>query len=572
MVTRKKVPIAIGIIAVALVALMTASWVGASGKADVRHQTLITGGTQWGGVNGFNPYNGQYAAGEVGLVYETLLRYNPLTDQYIPWLATKAEFTGAKVFTINVRSGVKWSDGDSLTGADVAYTLNLGRYASAFWHNLWAATGGAVASGNTVTMTFTGTPNYQEFQNAIWNIPIVQKSQWSAGVHNSGQVTTFLADPTKVPIGTGPFTVDHSATGDGTVKVQYQKKATWWATSAVGAPSPRMKFVTDLVNSSNNVALGYVIHGDEDLNNNYLPGITQLLSSNYGLKTYYAKKPYNLAANTAWLVPNTKRAPMNNAAFRKALAWAINVNHVVTADYGNLVEKADSSGLLKIWKKYINKSLVKKYGFTYNPKKAVAILKAAKFKKKGKWFVQPNGKAIKLGLIVPQGWADWMTAIDMISADLRKVGINVKASYPANFFTLRNAGTFDLLIDNSAQMSDTPWTYYNYMYNQPIIAQQTFANFGRYTNKAAWNLTKSLNKVGVHKTAAMNKVISKIQKISLTQMSQIPLWYNGVWAQMTDQVWTNWPSSTSSRKYIPCMWRGYLQMTAIDAITHVTLK
>lgn len=572
MVTRKKVPIAIGIIAVALVALMTASWVGASGKADVRKQTLITGGTQWGGVNGFNPFNGQYAAGEVGLVYETLLRYNPLTDAYIPWLATKAEFSGAKVFTINVRSGVKWSDGDSLTGADVAYTLNLGQHASAFWHNLWAATGGAVASGNTVTMTFTGTPNYQEFQNAIWNIPIVQKSQWSAGVHNSGQVTTFLADPTKVPIGTGPYVVDHSATGDGTVKVQYEKKATWWATSAVGAPSPKMKFVTDLVNSSNNVALGFVIHGDEDLNNNYLPGITQLLSSGYGLKTYYPKKPYNLAANTAWLVPNTTRKPLNNPAFRKALAFGINVNHVVSGDYGNLVEKSDSTGLLKIWKKYVNKSLVKKYGFTYNPKKAVAILKAAKFKKKGKWFVQPNGKAIKLSLIVPQGWSDWMTAIDMISADLRKIGINVKASYPANFFTLRNAGTFDLLIDNSAQMSDTPWTYYNYMYNQPILAQQTFANFGRYKNTAAWNLTKSLNKVGVHKTAAMNKVISKIQKISMTQLSQIPLWYNGVWAQMTDQVWTNWPSSTSSRKYIPCMWRGYLQMTAIDTIDHLTLK
>ena len=569
MVSRRKMAIAIGVMVVTLVALVAASMGGASTKA-ARNHTLITGGKQWGTVNGYNVYNGQYATGAVGLVYETLMRYDPLTDKYIPWLATSAGFSG-KTYTITVRSGIKWSDGSALTAADVAYTLNLGQYATASWHTLWAKTGGATASGDNVTMTFTGTPNYQEFQNAIWNIPIVQKAQWSAGVHSASDVTTFLADPTKVPIGTGPYTLDHSGTGDGTVKVEYSRKDSWWATS-IGEPMPQPLVIDDLVNSSNNIALGLVIHGDEDLNNNYLPGITKLLSSGYGIVTYFSKPPYNLAANTAWLVPNTKRAPMNNASFRRALAYAINVNQVVVGDYGNLVEKADSTGLLSVWKKYINTSLTKKYGFKYSPSKAVSILKSAGFKKKGKWFVQPNGKSIKLGLIVPQGWSDWMTAINMMSADFRKVGINVTASYPANFFTLRNAGKFDLLIDNSAQISDTPWTYYNYMFNQPILSQQTFANFGRYTNNTAWGLSKALNAVPVHSTAAMNKVISKIQKITLTQMPLIPLWYNGVWAQMNNTVWTNWPAGASSRHYFPCMWNGYFQMTAIDTIANVKAK
>jgi peptide/nickel transport system substrate-binding protein len=51
----------------------------------------------------------------------------------------------------------------------------------------------------------------------------------------------------------------------------------------------------------------------------------------------------------------------------------------------------------------------------------------------------------------------------------------------------------------------------------------------------------------------------------------IPLWYNGIWAQFTSKYWTNWPA-TGSRPYIPAMWRGYLQMTGIDMITHLKKK
>ena len=59
-------------------------------------QTLITSGTQWGNIAGMNPYVGNYAAGMVGLVNETLLRYDPLKDKYINWLAQSAKWTGAE--------------------------------------------------------------------------------------------------------------------------------------------------------------------------------------------------------------------------------------------------------------------------------------------------------------------------------------------------------------------------------------------------------------------------------------------------------------------------------------------
>ncbi len=63
---------------------------------------------------------GGAATGTVGILYETLLCYDPLKDAYIPWLASSAKFTAPNVYTIVVRPGVKWTDGKAFTAADVA--------------------------------------------------------------------------------------------------------------------------------------------------------------------------------------------------------------------------------------------------------------------------------------------------------------------------------------------------------------------------------------------------------------------------------------------------------------------
>jgi len=79
---------------VALIGSMAAGWAGAQSKVSYpRSETLITSGAQWGNIAGFNPYIGNYAVGTVGLCYETLLRYDPLADRYINWLAKSAKFT-----------------------------------------------------------------------------------------------------------------------------------------------------------------------------------------------------------------------------------------------------------------------------------------------------------------------------------------------------------------------------------------------------------------------------------------------------------------------------------------------
>src|SRR5690349_4959196 len=65
------------------------------GPSVATSQTMYTTGTAWGPYSDLNPFkNWDYVTGTVGLVYETLFRYDPLKDQFIPWLATNGKWTG----------------------------------------------------------------------------------------------------------------------------------------------------------------------------------------------------------------------------------------------------------------------------------------------------------------------------------------------------------------------------------------------------------------------------------------------------------------------------------------------
>ncbi len=162
-----------------------------------------------------------------------------------------------------------------------------------------------------------------------------------------------------------------------------------------------------------------------------------------------------LSANTAWLVTNDKKAPLDDPEFRKAIAWSINVPDIVNKVYGNIVKAADPTGLLPTWDKYIDAAQRDALGFTYDPAKAQELLDAAGYKKGGDGFyTNKDGSAIKLTIMVPSGWSDWEAARDVIVASLKAVGINAEAKITDynGLVNDRNNGNFDLVLNNEVQV------------------------------------------------------------------------------------------------------------------------
>ena len=152
-----------------------------------RSQTLITSGTQWGNIAGTNPYVGNYAAGMVGLVNETLLRFDPVKGKYINWLAQSAKFTGPK----STRS----SSGPGSSGRTASRSgqrRRLQRQPRTLQHGvleqpLRQPEAADQGQGNTVVFNFKGTPNYEQWQNLMWNLPMISPSQAKDSITERGE-------------------------------------------------------------------------------------------------------------------------------------------------------------------------------------------------------------------------------------------------------------------------------------------------------------------------------------------------------------------------------------------------
>ncbi|KAA3643522.1 MAG: ABC transporter substrate-binding protein [Chloroflexi bacterium] len=522
-----------------------------------RNETLYVSGAAWGPASTWNPFQpGSLAntTGTIGYVYEFLYAFDPQTGELTPWLAEDGAWTDDFTFEVTLREGLTWSDGEALTAEDVAFTFELGNQYEALWFSpMWRYMESATAVSDTVVQfTFTDDPLYQEFSNNLYNIPIVPEHIWA---DKSEEDITVGAN--EEPVGSGAYMYLTNAE-DRNVWV---RNDAWWGQDVFGTPAP--KYIVDIRTSSNSVALGMVLKGELDLSNNFLPGVAELAEKGY-VSTYFEGPPYMLSANTAVLFLNTTQQPMDDAGFRKALAFAIDVPSIVNIAYAQLVAASNPTGLLPSLSDFSDQAVVDELGYSFDTEQAKQLLADAGYVDlDGDGFVEaPDGSTIELQVTCPNGWTDWMAAIDIIASSAQEAGINIQSSYPdyGAWNTELQGGTFNMTLNNWAAMSNTPWTLYNLLFRHPIQDQMQSGNFGRYDSQELFDLVDALARVPADDIEGMQAITSQIQELMLTEVPMIPLWYNGMWSQWSESTWTGWPDETSATPTLPTTWSGYWQL------------
>jgi peptide/nickel transport system substrate-binding protein len=522
-----------------------------------RNETLYISGAAWGPVSDWNPlitWSNANASASVGLIYETLFMFSPLTGEMIPFLAESGEWSDADTYELTLREGLTWQDGQPLTAADVAFTYEMAKEFALGYSDTWTVEGLhsiTVVDDTHLLFEFVD-PLYQAWADSLWHDAIVPKHLWEDRTEEE-----VASGANENPVGSGSYMYDtHSE--DRNVWVRNEN---WWGNDVFGKPAP--KRIVDIRFASNNVALGSVLKGDLDLSNNFLPGIATLSEKGY-VQTYFDGPPYMLSANTAVLFLNTTKPPMDDPAFRRALSFAIKVDDIVNIAYANLVKAASPTALLPTLSQYVDEDVVDRLGFYYDPAQTAAILEGAGYTKGADGFyTAPDGSAIELEVTCPFGWTDWMEAIAVIASSAQEAGINIQDVTPdyGVWNTALNNGTFDMTLNNWADLSNTPWTVYNLLFDHPITEIMGSGNFGRWENQEMFDLVDNLAAIPIDDEEGMKAACSAIQELMLTEMPLIPLWYNGLWAQYSNAVWTNWPTDGNNEpSRLPCSWHPYFVM------------
>ena len=505
----------------------------------------------------FNPYDQTSLSAAMNmqdLTYEPLLMFNMMNPAQapIPWLASAYRWSeSGKTLTFTVRSGVRWSDGQPLTGADVAFTFNLLKHNPAMQSTAPGPTplpDTATASGQRVTLTF-GAP---EFANLflIASTYILPEHRWS-----SVRDPAAYADPD--PVGTGPYVMSSFSTQ----QVSFTANPKYWQASSVHVPE--VIFPNYESNTTSNPALE---NGQIDYAGNFVtnvaPSYLDVSSTNH---TWTPSPPYFADTNVVGLYLNVTVPPLNDPKVRQAISYGINRQALSTDGEAGYEPPASSSGGLNL--PTDNSLLDRAYANDLPPvgdaAKVSQILTSDGYTRADGHWVK-NGQPIKFSIEDPSDYTDYAADAQLIAGQLSDLGFEVSFAgvKDAQWYADYPVGHFDAMIHWGAQGPSPIYYFENWLdYGQSgPVGKSAGGDWERFDSPAAQAALTQFE--GTDNPATQQQALNALQGILSAQAPVIPLVYGAAWYEYSTKKYTGWP--TQSNQYTnPVPNAPYLEYTLL---------
>jgi peptide/nickel transport system substrate-binding protein len=317
-------------------------------------------------------------------IFDQLLHRDPTTEQVVPWLATSWKQQNATTWTFTIRKGVKFSDGEPLTAADAAFSIERildPKFASQQEAN-FSAIASAAGSGNTLTITTKfPSPTLLSYLTTLSVVP-------EAYVKKVGNAAFNLH-----PVGSGPYEFVSSTPGS---EVTVKRNPQYWG------PKPQIasvdfRAVTDIATRVADLQSGQAQLADSMTPDN----VAQLKSANLQVLSTPTERVSYLAFNTI------HGGPTDNATVRQAISEAIN--------YGALADDLEKGYASPVNSVLTPLNLGYPKGlpnYKYNPAQAKQLIKQA--------------GAAGQTVIMATSPTYSATIVQAIQADIQAVGLNVK--------------------------------------------------------------------------------------------------------------------------------------------------
>ena len=497
----------------------------ASGPSGTLTLDNESGGT-W--ACGFNPFNLSYISFSLGNIYEPLVFVNTLqSGKTTPWLATSYAWSnGNKTLTFTIRKGVKYTNGDPLTAADVVYTFNLLKtHKTLDINSVWSVLSSVTQSGSDqVVMQFkaAAVPYFYYIGDQIG---IVDQKVWS-------KIANPVTDLVKNPIGTGPYTMGKCTPQN----ITYTANKHYWQPGL-----PKVETVNYPAFLTNDTANTYLANGQAQWGSQFIPSIDKFLAQQPTIKWWFPP-----VANVSLFINQTNPI-LKNVAVRQAMAYAIDRQRASTiGEYGYEPPSNQAGIVTPTFSSWLDSSQAAAYGnnYAHNTAKAISILTAAGFKKGPDGIMAKGSQKLSFTVVNNGGFSDWVAAMQVIIADLKAVGIQVTpdnvaySTWQSDIYT----GKFEL-----GYYAETggPSPYYElrqwlYSANSAPIGTAAGSNFERYNNPAA---DKLINQYATTtSTATQHSIVSQLQKIMLQDVPVIPVTEQVNWFQYDTGSFSGWPT------------------------------
>ncbi|HEV7308418.1 ABC transporter substrate-binding protein [Ensifer sp.] len=502
--------------------------------AEARAESVLTmhieEQTSW--VQNFNPFDlGGRRQSTMDFVYEPLVIFNDYDGGKPVWrLATAYKFADdLKSITYTLRDGVKWSDGKPLTSADMKFTLEM---------MLKNPAVDTVGVGETVASVEAPSPtevkiNLKDvdthFPESLADFPVVPEHIWK-------DVKDPLAFKNETPVGSGPMTEIRRFTPQ---VYEQCRNPNYWDAASLKVDCLKLPQI-----SGNDQMLALLPEGSIDWFGSFLPQIDKTYVGLDAEHNGYWQPP----AETVSFQMNLKSSNAGNAeafndmTFRRAFSLAMDRTSMVDiAGFGYPVVNTHASGLPPRFDSWRNKAAegAQDEWMAYNIDKANKLLDDAGYKKDGDGFrTTPSGKPIAFPIIVPNGWTDWIDAVQIATEGLRKIGVNASVATPEYEQWQKQIldGSFEAVMNSRAD-GPTPFRGYFQSLSTAFGGRITSAP-SRYSNP---ELDKAFDAYRRATTDEERKTLfDKVQLIVADNLPVVPVFNGPTWYQFSTKRFTGW--------------------------------